>query len=137
MSINIQKSTEILFNIINSLSSIRLNIIINNISIELYSNIKFLGLFIDNKLNWKIHISHILRKLSKSIAILNKIKYKLKEKSLIIVYYDIFKCHLDYCSHIWGNNFESNIKPISKLKNRVIRLICKDVHSSILYKKNP
>ena len=100
LSINIQKSTEILFNIRNSLSSIRLNIIINNISIELYSNITFLGLFIDNKLNLKIHISHILRKLSKSNAILNKIKYKLNEKSLIIVYYEICKCHLDYCSHI-------------------------------------
>ena len=33
LSINIQKSTEILFNIINSLSSIRLNITINNIPI--------------------------------------------------------------------------------------------------------
>ena len=81
-------------------------------------------------------MSHILRKLSKYIAILNKIKYKLNEKSLILVYYEIFKCHLDYYSHIWGNNFESNIKPISKLHNRVIRLIFKDVHSCILYKKN-
>ena len=36
-----------------------------------------------------------------------------------------FKCHLDYCSHIWVNTFESNIKPILKLQNRVIRLIFK------------
>ena len=63
-------------------------------------NIKLLGLCIDDKLNWKINISHILRKLSKSIAILNKIKYTLNEKSLILVYYAIFKCHFDYCSHI-------------------------------------
>ena len=51
------KSTEILFNIRNSLSSIRLNITISNIPIECISNIHFLDLFIDNKLNWKIHIS--------------------------------------------------------------------------------
>ena len=37
LSINIQKSTEILF-----------NITINNIPIEFDSNIKFLGLFIDD-----------------------------------------------------------------------------------------
>ena len=96
LSINIHKSTSIIFNIINSLSSIRLNITINNIPIECNSNIKFLGLFIDDKLIWKIYISYILRKLSKSIAILNKIKYKLNEKSLILVYYTIFKWHLDY-----------------------------------------
>ena len=58
---------------------------------EFNSNIKFVGVFINDKLNWKIHISHILRKLLKSIAILNKIKYKLNEKSLILVYYVIFK----------------------------------------------
>ena len=105
LSINIKKSTEIIFNIRNSLSSIRLNIPINNIHIEINSNIKFLGLFIDDKLNWKIHISYILRKLSKSIAILNKIKYKLNEKSLILVYYAIFKYHHNYCSHIWDKYF--------------------------------
>ena len=81
LSINIQKCTEILFNIINSLSSIRLHIYMNNIPIEFNSNIKFIGVFIDDKLNWKIHISHILRKLSKYIEILNKSKYKLNEKS--------------------------------------------------------
>ena len=40
---NIQKSTAILFNIRNSLSSIRLNITINNIHIECNSNIQFWG----------------------------------------------------------------------------------------------
>ena len=91
LSINIQKSTSIIFNIRNLLSSIGLNITINNriinnknIPIEFVSNIKLLNLFIDDKLNWKIHISHILRKVSKYIAILNKIKYKLNENRLIV-----------------------------------------------------
>ena len=100
LSKNIQKSTVIIFNIRNSLLSIRLNITINNMPIECISNIKFLGLFIDDKLNWKIHIYHILRKLLKSIAILNKSKYNLNEKSLNLVYYAIFKCHFEYFSHI-------------------------------------
>ena len=47
LSINIQKSTAILFNIRNSLSFNRLNITINNISIEFNSNITCLGLFIN------------------------------------------------------------------------------------------
>ena len=51
MSIHIQKSTDILFNIRHSLSPIRLNITNNNIPIEFNSNIKFVGLFIDYKLN--------------------------------------------------------------------------------------
>ena len=62
-----------------------------------------------------ISYKYNLRKLSKYIAILNKIKYKLNYKSLILVYYAIVKCHLYYYSHIWDNNFEINIIPISKL----------------------
>ena len=54
---------------------------------------KCVGLFIDDTLNRKINISNILRKVSRSIDLLNKIKYSLNEKSLILVYYDIFKCH--------------------------------------------
>ena len=77
-----------------------------------------------------------IKKIIKIYCYINNIKYKLNEKSLILVYYAMFKCNLDYCSHIWGNSFESNIKPISKLQNRVIRQILKDVNSSILYKKN-
>ena len=51
LSINIQKCTLIIFNIRISLSSIILSITINNIPIEFNSNIKFLSLFIDDKLN--------------------------------------------------------------------------------------
>ena len=94
-----------------------LNITINNIPIKCNSNITFLVLFIDYKLNWKIQFYHMFRKLSRYIAILNKIKYNLNEKSLILVYYDIFKCYLIYFSHIWGNSFESNNKTISKIQN--------------------
>ena len=50
LPVNIQKSTANLFNIRNSLSSIRLNITINNIPIEFNNNITFLDLFIDDKL---------------------------------------------------------------------------------------
>ena len=77
LSINIPISTAILFNIRNSLSSIRLNITINNIPIEFNSNITYLGLFIDDKLNWKIYISHILRKLSKNYWHIKYIKYNI------------------------------------------------------------
>ena len=45
-----------------------LNIRINNIEIEERSTTSFLGVQIDNKLNWKAHVSYICKKVSKSIA---------------------------------------------------------------------
>ena len=48
-----------------------LQISINNIVIERVKSTKFLGVMIDDNLNWKMHISHVKSKLSKSIAILS------------------------------------------------------------------
>ena len=47
-----------------------LSINLNDTIIQEQKIVTFLGVVIDNKLNWKAHISHICSKVSKSIAIL-------------------------------------------------------------------
>ena len=47
---------------------------INSIVIERVSEIKLLGMIIDNKLCWKPHINYIKTKISKSIAVLYNVK---------------------------------------------------------------
>ena len=48
---------------------------INNNLIEEKTVTSFLGVQIDNKLNWKSHIAHICDKVSKAIAILRLVRY--------------------------------------------------------------
>lgn len=43
-------------------------------SIERVKEIRFLGVLLDEGLTWKSHISHIQKKMSKSIFVLNKVK---------------------------------------------------------------
>ena len=45
---------------------------------------QFLGVFIDDKLNWNKQISNACSKLSSAIEILNKDKFKLNTKTLIL-----------------------------------------------------
>ncbi len=40
------------------------NKIINDTILPVKDNIKYLGVFIDNKLNWKQHIQHVSMKIS-------------------------------------------------------------------------
>ena len=47
---------------------------INNVKIERVQYTKFLGIFIDEMLNWKYHLSQVSTKTSKSLGVLNKIK---------------------------------------------------------------
>ena len=71
--------------------------------------IKFLGIIIDNTLDWNRQIHYVCTKLSRSIAILNKVKLKLNSKSLVLLYNSFFNSHLYYCAHIWGNTYGSNL----------------------------
>lgn len=54
---------------------------IQGANIERVKEITFLGVIIDEKLNWKSHIKHIQNKISKSIAILYRAKHMLDKNS--------------------------------------------------------
>ena len=51
-------------------------------SLTASKNIKFLGVIIDNKLNWSDHILYIKNKISKSIGIINKNTHLFRQKTL-------------------------------------------------------
>jgi len=82
---------------------------INGITIEKVTEIKFLGIPIDNKLSWKPLIGHIQRKISKNIAIINKAKYVLNYKALYILYSCLILPYLIYGIEVWGNNYKSSL----------------------------
>ena len=63
-----------------------IEISIKNAKINLVYTTKFLGVLIDNKLNWKDHIDLIKTKLSKNIGFMYKAKYLLNRTSSMILY---------------------------------------------------
>ena len=77
----------------------------NRVEIEVYET-KFLGVMIDHKLCWKLHIDYIKRKLSKCIAILKT--RDLLNKNLHVLYYSLIMPYMSYCVEIWGNVYKTN-----------------------------
>ena len=53
LSIHINKTNVLLFNIRNKNENINLNLYINNIKLKQVTDIQFVGVYIDDKLNWK------------------------------------------------------------------------------------
>lgn len=47
---------------------------IDGVAIERVHENKFLGLTIDDRLSWKLHIKHVQSKVSRSIAVIHKAK---------------------------------------------------------------
>ena len=89
---------------------------------------KFLGILIDDRLNWKEHISLICSKLSKCIAIIYKAKQLLDREALVMLYDSLFVPYLTYCSEIWGNTYKTNINCVHLLQKKVggglLRIVC-------------
>ena len=90
LSLNVSKSSLLLFNIRNKNNNVKLNVNINDIKIKQVTNLKFLGIIIDDKLDWKSQINYVSTKLSRAIGILNKVKFKLNLNSLVLVYNSFF-----------------------------------------------
>ena len=86
LSIHINKTNVLLFNIRNKNKNINLNLYINNIKLKQVTNITFFYVYIDDKLNWKKQINYIATKLCRAIPILNKVKHKFYIKTLILLY---------------------------------------------------
>jgi hypothetical protein len=61
---------------------------------------KFLGLQVDNNLNWKIHIQYIIPKLSSACFAMRNITSLKKTETLKLVYFATFalSCHMELLS---------------------------------------
>ena len=68
---------------------------INNYKIERSSSIKFLGVTVDEHLNWKDHISIIENKLSKNSSLLHKAKQFLNAKAMNSLYFSFIHSYLN------------------------------------------
>ena len=58
--------------------------------------VNFLGLKIDNCLNWSEHCKYLVTKLSSANYILNAVKHNIDTKSKTLIYHSLFHCHLNY-----------------------------------------
>ena len=85
--------------------------------------VKFLGIHIDPKLNFKFHISNIVKKLSSALFFMRNAKNVLSKKALTYIYYSIFHSHLIYGIHVWSSCSQSLITQMFKLQKKAIRII--------------
>ena len=119
--LNVAKTHSMLFSFKRNASNLKIRI--NDTEIERKSVTKFLGVQIDDKLTWKAHISHISNKVSKSIAILRKVKFIFPLNVLKMIYMSLIYSHINYCILIWGSAEKGIVEPLFKLQKKAVRII--------------
>ena len=123
LSLNINKTNYILFSTNKNLLTNDLKINIRGEEINRVYTTKFLGVHIDALLDFKVHIQHLVAKLSKYIGLFYKIRHFLPTPTLLTLYKTLFEPHLNYCTIIWGNTNPSFLIKLERLQKKIIRAI--------------
>ena len=78
---------------------------INDIIIERVQSIKFLGLIINDNLNWNEHKLYIQRKIQRSLGILYQCRQVMNLEECINMYKSFIVPYLLYCLPVWGSSY--------------------------------
>ena len=102
----------------------KISIKLNGLKLKPVEFIKYLGMLIDNHLNWNYHIDNLCKKLSRANGILSKLRYSAPIEILIQVYYSIFHSHLINGCNLWGlTPRDENIQRVERLQKKCLRIM--------------
>ena len=105
-------------------------ITINGVTLERVQITQFLGVHIQENLNWKAHIEQVCNKISRSTAILAKLKHYIPRYALRIIYNSLCVSHASYALPVWGGSPPGYLKRLITLLKKGIRHVCNAKHNS-------
>ena len=96
---------------------------LNRVSVEFVKIFKYLGLHINDNLNFKHHIAGLTSKLAFYQGLIYSLKPYLSINALISVYYACIFPHLLLHVIIWGGTAPTHIKHVQIAQNKIMRTI--------------
>jgi hypothetical protein len=102
---------------------LHINVTIEGEKLEIVRNTKFLGIILDDQLNWKSHVSYLALKIAKSVGIISRARQLLSTTILKQLYYSFLYPFLTYCNIIWGQATNLTLWPIFRLQKRALRTV--------------
>ena len=96
---------------------------LNGKNIERCSSYKYLGVYVDEKLDWKTHVKYICEKVGRVSGMLARLRHCVDIHLLKEVYFALVSSHLSYCNIAWGDANKTTLKPLVKLQNKIIKII--------------
>ena len=108
---------------------------IGSTEIEKINNVKLLGIWIDDKLNYVNHIKYLTKKLSYVSYILSQL-YNLPKSIRKKIYYSFGHSLIMYGISIWGSAYKVHLKPLKRVHKNIVKKISGHYNSTIQAFKN-
>ena len=95
---------------------------------------KYLGVYIDEHLNWRPHIDFVCNKLKRANGAF--FRHYVDKKTLLALYFSLFHSHLSYAAQVWGQRQSVYARRILTLQKQALRIMTFSdfrAHSSPLF----
>ena len=121
LALNVSKTNFVIFRGYRKPCDHNVTLLINKKAIEQKSYVKYLGVLIDEHLNWKEHICNVTKKISRSVGIICKLRLCMNRSLLRTLYYTLVYSHLNYGIHVWGSACNTDLEKILLLQKKAVR----------------
>ena len=103
LSVNLKKTNYIFFKSRQKELNYHFNLFFGNQPLVQANMTKFLGVYVDEHLTWKHHISFICKQISKSVGIISRSRFYLSSKTKLTLYYALIYPYITYCNSTWSS----------------------------------
>jgi hypothetical protein len=125
MALNVNKTKSMCITLKKNITLENCKILINSTEIEIVDCIKYLGVYIDNKLKFHKHCDYICKKMLNKYHLIKRLSPKLTFWSKILFHRSLIGSHLDFCSSVLFLLNIGQTNKLQKVQNRCMRLILK------------
>ena len=106
-----------------------ISLCVENFTVKCQKEIKLLGVTVDYKMNFDIHISTLCKKASSQLSALKRIGKTLNHVSKLAMYHCFILSNFSYCPLVWHFCSEENVKKMERIQFSALKFIYND-HSS-------
>jgi len=96
---------------------------ISSIILEQVASFKYLGIYIDEHLSWKVHIKYMTGKISSRLGLLRRVRQFLTTEVTLLLYNALVQPLFDYCDIVWSSATKTELGRLQILHNRAARII--------------
>ena len=134
LTLNIEKTVCILFQKTGQTKTIELEI--GNQTVSNTSETRFLGMLLDENMNWSSHINNLILKITRNSNMLKLNQSIMPTNAKLQVYQAHIASHIQYCILLWGNNAsEEQIRKLQKIQNTCMRYVLPNTKTMEIYTK--
>ena len=108
---------------------------INNVTLRPVEAVKFLGLWLDQNLNWDTHVNKLSAKIKGNMHLLRTPKHLFNKKTLKLIYHAHIQSHINYGLILWGSmTRQNNLLRVQSVQNKCVEIISGNKNTELNFK---